>query len=80
MPALPSRVVATSRGDRTRFELAARADAISLFAALLQFRPFVVSLGRNGYAVHCSTAGAQDRGTLESAVEAWLAGASRVAA
>jgi hypothetical protein len=80
MPTLPSRVAATSCGDRTRFELASRTDAFSLFGALLEFRPFVVSLGREGYAVHCRAAGAQERGALESAVEAWLATGSRVAA
>jgi len=80
MPPLPSRVAATSRGDRTRFELTSRTDAFSLFGALVEFRPFVVSLGGDGYAVHCRAAGAQEHRALESAVEAWLAAASHVAA
>jgi hypothetical protein len=77
---LPTCVEATTVDDRTRFALASRRDAISLLAALRDFRPFIVALDGGGFAVHCRTSGTGDRRALEATVEAWAAVASHLAA
>jgi hypothetical protein len=73
MSPLPARVEATSFGDRARFEVPSLPAAISLVRVLRDFRPFVVSLDSDGFAVHCRAADTREQGTLEALIEAWLA-------